>query len=48
MLTQMKNVRNMPTSASDSNSQGSHEQSNESKMFDIMMGSDNDIDNLFG
>ena len=48
MLTQMKNVRNMPTSASDSNSQGSGNQSMEDNIFDAIAGVDTSVDNLFG
>ena len=48
MLNQMKNVRNIPTSASDSNSQGTAQKSQTDSMFDSMLGSDGDIDNLFG
>ena len=47
MLTQMKNVRNMPTSAGGVNSQG--DVSNpEGDVFDIIAGDGSDIDNLFG
>jgi hypothetical protein len=48
MLNQMKNVRNMPSTASDSNNQGSAQPSKSNQMFDAMLDSDNDIDNLFG
>ena len=48
MLNQMKNVRNIPTSASDSNSQGTAQKSQTDSMFDSMLGSDGNIDNLFG
>ena len=48
MLNQMKNVRNIPTSASDSNNQGSSEKSPEDKLFDGMMSTDGGVDNLFG
>ena len=48
MLNQMKNVRNMPTSASGANSQGSKEQSVEDNLFDSLKGLDGDLDNLFG
>ena len=48
MLDQMKNVRNMPTSASDSNSQGSGNQSMEDNIFDAIAGVDTSVDNLFG
>ena len=48
MLTQMKNVRNMPTSLSGANSQGTKEQSVEDSLFDSLKGLDGDLDNLFG
>ena len=48
MLTQMKTVRNIPTSASGANSQGSKEQSVEDNIFDSLKGVDGDLDNLFG
>ena len=48
MLNQMKNVRNMPTSASDANNQGTSIKSQDDNMFDSMMDVDNDVDNLFG
>ena len=44
----MKNVREIPTTASDANNQGTAEQSPESKLFESMMGLDDDVDNLFG
>ena len=47
MLNQMKNVRNMPTSASGANSQG-QERSESDQVFDLINGFDNDVDNLFG
>tara|TARA_R100001129_G_C5282117_1_gene237201 strand:- start:256 stop:1131 length:876 start_codon:yes stop_codon:yes gene_type:complete len=47
MLGQMKNVRNIPASASGANSQESPK-SFEDDVFDALMGSDGDIDNLFG
>ena len=46
MLKQMKNVRNIPTSASGSNS-ASNDKDFEKEVFDIINGSDGDIDNLF-
>jgi len=46
MLTQMKNVRDIPTSASDSNNQGQTRDAN-SDLFDDILGLD-DVDNLFG
>ena len=48
MLNQMKNVRNIPTSASDSNSQGTGKQSKEDELFDGILGLDGNVDNLFG
>ena len=48
MLTQMKNVRNIPTSASGANSQGSKEQSMEDNVFDALKSVDDSLDNLFG
>tara|TARA_R100001443_G_scaffold1969_4_gene6798 strand:+ start:3197 stop:4108 length:912 start_codon:yes stop_codon:yes gene_type:complete len=47
MLNQMKNVRNMPTSASGANSQG-QQRSQSDEVFDLINGFDNDVDNLFG
>ena len=48
MLNQMQTVRNIPTSASGANSQGSKEQSIEDSLFDSLKGLDGDLDNLFG
>jgi len=48
MLSQMQNVRNIPTSLSGANSQGSKEQSMEDNIFDSLKGVDGDLDNLFG
>jgi len=48
MLTQMKNVRDIPTSASDSNSQGSGKRGAEDQLFDGLLNLDGGIDNLFG
>jgi len=47
MLKQMKNVRNIPTSASGANSQAA-EKSNKDNVFDEIMGLDGELDNLFG
>ena len=47
MLSQMKNVRNMPTSASGANSQGGVT-SEDRNVFDSILGNDNSVDNLFG
>lgn len=48
MLKQMKNVRNIPTSASDSNNQGDSQKTPDNTVFDNMLGLDDDVDNLFG
>jgi len=48
MVQQMKNVRNMPTSASGANSQGNNQKSPDDTIFDSLLGSDGDLDNLFG
>jgi uncharacterized protein YecE (DUF72 family) len=48
MLSQMKNVRNMPTSASDSNSQGSGKKGAADSIFDGLLDLDGNVDNLFG
>jgi len=47
MLNQMKNVRNMPTSASGANSQGEVE-TEDRNVFNSILGNDNSVDNLFG
>ena len=47
MLNQMKNVRNMPTSASGANSQGG-EPNPDRDVFDSILGFDSGTDNLFG
>ena len=47
MLSQMKNVRDIPMSASDSNSQGQNKTQSDS-LFDGMLDLDGDKDNLFG
>ena len=47
MLTQMKNVRDIPTSASDSNNQDPGVKPDD-KLFEGILGLDNDVDNLFG
>ena len=47
MLKQMKNVRNIPTSASGTNS-AQVQSSPDDNVFDQIVGSDGDIDNLFG
>ena len=48
MLNQMKNVRNIPTSSSDSNNQGSNKKSANDSVFDSMAELDGGLDNLFG
>ena len=48
MANQMKNVRNIPTSASGANNQGDNRKSAEDSLFDSLVGSDGDLDNLFG
>ena len=48
MLNQMKNVRNIPTSASDSNSQGVANKNPNDEIFDVLASSDGEMDDLFG
>ena len=48
MLSQMKNVRDIPASASSANSQGNDNKNFQDEVFDALLGSDGDIDNLFG
>ena len=48
MLNQMKNVRNIPMSASGANNQGDNRKSAEDSLFDSLVGTDGDLDNLFG
>ena len=48
MVDQMKNVRNMPTSASGANSQGNNQKNPDDSIFDSLLGTDSDLDNLFG
>ena len=47
MLNQMKNVQNMPTSASGANSQGTSK-TEDREVFESILGFDNSVDNLFG
>ena len=47
MLNQMKNVRNIPTTASGANSQA-EEKTPDNTLFDGILGLDGDLDNLFG
>ena len=47
MLDQMKNVRNIPTTASGANSQ-TEEKTPDNALFDGILGLDGDLDNLFG
>ena len=46
-MNQMKNVRNIPTSASGANSQG-ETVSEDRNVFNSILGNDNGVDNLFG
>lgn len=48
MLNQMRTVRDIPTSVSGANSQGTMEKSQEDQIFDALTGNDSDLDNLFG
>ena len=48
MLNQMKNVRNIPSTASDSNNQGTADKSKDDQLFDGILGLDGNVDNLFG
>ena len=48
MADQMKNVRNMPTSASGANSQGDNKKNPDDSIFDSLLGTDSDLDNMFG
>jgi hypothetical protein len=48
MLNQMRNVRDIPTSASDSNSQGVAHKSPSDSVFDSMLDVDSGLDELFG
>ena len=47
MLGQMKNVRNMPSTVSGANSQAKEKSSGDS-VFDALLGTDSELDNLFG
>jgi len=47
MLNQMKNVQGMPSTVSGANSRG-QEKSADNSVFDALLGTDNDLDNLFG
>jgi hypothetical protein len=47
MLTQMKTVRNIPTSASGANSQGSKEERPDDMVFNTLRDLDGNLDNLF-
>ena len=47
MLNQMKNVRNIPSSASGANSQGG-QKSPDRDVFDSILGNNSEVDNLFG
>jgi len=48
MANQMKNVRNIPTSASGANSQGNNQKNPDDSIFDALLGTDGELDNLFG
>ena len=48
MITQMRNVRNMPTSASGVNSPGKVAKSADDAVFDKILTLDPDLENLFG
>jgi hypothetical protein len=48
MLSQMKNVRDIPTSSSDSNSQGDNKKSPDDSVFDGLLNTGGGLDNLFG
>lgn len=48
MLNQMKQVRDIPQSASNANSPGRESQSPDEKMFDVLKNMDGDADDLFG
>ena len=48
MLNQMKNVRNMPTSASGANSQGNSNDNPDRDVFNSILGFESGKDNLFG
>ena len=48
MLNQMKNVRDIPQSASNANSPGREATSPDDKMFDVLKGLDGDADDLVG
>ena len=48
MVKQMKNVRNMPTSASGANSQGNNQKNPDDSIFDSLLGTVSELDNLFG
>ena len=47
MLDQMKNVQSMPSTVSGANSSG-QEKSADNSVFDALLGTDNELDNLFG
>ena len=48
MLNQMQNVRNIPATASGANSQGDGRPSFEDEVFNTLLDSDGNVDNLFG
>ena len=48
MLNQMKNVRDIPATASGANSQSDGRTGFEDEVFDTLLGSDGNLDELFG
>ena len=48
MLNQMKNVRDIPATASGANSQSDGRTGFEDEVFDTLLGSDGNLDDLFG
>ena len=48
MLNQMKNVRSIPASNSNVNNAGTASKSKDDQLFDSILGSDGDLDSLFG
>ena len=48
MLNQMRNVQNMPSSASGANSQGGNDASPDREVFDKILGFNSKTDNIFG
>ena len=48
MLDQMKNMKNMPASVGGVNSAGSANKSEDDKIFESILGSDDKLDSMFG